>query len=49
MTQTAETVKMLPTRLQCFGSLNFKLDSFVYANIVDHIHMQFRLPPELPA
>lgn len=48
MTQAAETVNLRPTRLQCFGSLNFKLDSFEYANIVDHIHTQFRLAPELP-
>jgi len=38
MTQAAETAKLRPTRLQCFGSLNFKLDSFIYAYIDDHMH-----------
>jgi len=49
MKKVTETVKLRPNRLQYFGSLNIKLDSFVYANIFDQMHAQFRLASELPA
>ena len=50
--KATETVKLRPNRFQVFlggGEFGFKLDSFVYEKIVDHMHTHFRLHPELPA